>query len=470
MSAARERFLAAQKAKAEAASNSSLPVPVPPKKIVAPVVRLPMFVEEEEEEQPNVTVRRSATAAQTREDRQTIEAEMNANVDNIQRARAMAALLQANTAAQSTTTAVPFSSATTSNAKKRKVNAFDLMKKKPAADGTGSAERPQVFIPKTPSRNERTAGGHPKPQGIVFACTYQSSRAFTNILDSLNQCRFEMFPFVFTANGLDITARETNNVMMMKLSVPASSFANYQNLSASAIMVTVASAGVAGLKHVASDNSSISFFYDQYGNPDECLAVRLYPRFEQLVAESVMQASFKVSNDEIDELVPNAPYQYRISVPIKTSEFFSTLNYLAKQAGIVTLMLADKAFEVATVGQSADMTQTRTFPAKHDIADPLERQAALAEGFFVIDRLPDADPRVTMSQMRGHRFAVAYLRSAMLLADDRDCASLTLYMGIQEAPTDTGFAESLLYLDMSLCENEGAPIRAQLWICPRYDD
>lgn len=468
MSAARARFLAAQKAKVEAAAaNSCLSVPVPPKKIVAPVVHSNV---EEEEEQPNVTARPKPVPL-LREDRQTIEAEMNANVDNIQHARAMAALMVANTYVQSTTAAVPFASApitTSSNAKKRKTNAFDLMKKKPTADG--AIERPAVFIPKTPSRNERTAGGHPKPQGVVFACTYQSSRAFTNILDSLKQCRFEMFPFVFTATGLDITARETNNVMMMKLSVPASSFANYQNLNSNAIMLTVSSAGVAGLKHVASDNSSISFFYDQYGNPDECLAVRLYPRFEQLVAESVMQASFKTSNEQLDELVPNAPYQYRISVPIKTSEFFSTLNYLSKQAGIVTLMLADKAFEVATVGQSADMTQTRTFPAKHDIADPLERQAALDEGFFVIDRLPDADPRVTMGQMRGHRFAIAYLRSAMLLADDRDCASLTLYMGIQEAPTETGFAESLLYLDMSLCENEGAPIRAQLWICPRYDD
>ena len=376
------------------------------------------------------------------------EKELNDAVDRADSERAAQLLQEA--------VSISSSSSTTMVAKMAKT--VGVKRKEPAA---------KVFLPPTPSRNDRTAGGKKKPEGVVFQATYESSRVLTNALSALKDARFNFFPFIFTANGLEISAIENTRVMMVILKIPKTSFIVYKNLAQNSVVVQVSAASIASLKASASNNTSISFMYDQYQNPDEVLHIWLYPRFEDMKAERIMHASFKPMNEETDDIQPDCEYQYKISVPVKSSTFLDDLSYMAKQATVVTLMLADSAFEMSGVGDTVETVQTMTFPAVVDPKTDGERIAALAGGFFVIERLPETDARFTMLHFRGYKIASAYLRAATSLAKEANCSALTMQMGVRDDQNvQTGYSEVPLHLKMQMGDNV-APFSVEFYVAPK---
>jgi len=336
-----------------------------------------------------------------------------------------------------------------------------------------------TLVPPVPTRSERTAGGALKPQGVVFRALYDCSYSLCNVIAALDKF-YHTLPLTFTERGLEIAALDSVHVMFGRIRVPRDAFVAYDNLTEAAIEVHVSAKALQRVASMSRKTASISFMYDQYGNADESLHLMLYPRTEANAADQCMRTSFKPADVEADHLEPDSAYQYRVFVPGR--QFCDNVRHLAGDASIISLVLSADAFELAAVSEEAVSTTAFTMSAAQLTHEPdapraeadvlFEADARTAANGCLIERLPDADPAVSMAQLRGYKISSSYLSRAARFAMVGDCQRVAISLGVQPNDcTASGYSEVPLHLRFEMrSEESGARFDVELWIAPKLNE
>lgn len=332
----------------------------------------------------------------------------------------------------------------------------------------------KVIHPPIPKRNERTAGGHMKAKGVVFAATYDDSYVICKVIGHLQEL-YTSFPVLFTNEGMTIELLDSTHVLYTRLFVPQSSFVVYRDLTQDSICVELVGKAMKRVERRANKNRSLTFMYDQYGNADEELHFMWYPRLESSRDRQIKRSSFRSQTSEFDSVCPLEDcYQYRVHLP--PGEFVKEVAFMATEASAITLVLSGEAFEIGAVSVEGISTDTNVFPADivhHDAPDLAERIAAATSSVkCVIEplELRAGVPSATMKQLSSYTLSAAFLKRISRFAAMPECVATSISLGIMADESSTrGYKEVPAKMDFTFrAAKSSAQFTVSAWLATKY--
>lgn len=345
----------------------------------------------------------------------------------------------------------------------------------PHLNSSTRAQPPNI---KEMKKNNRKPGGQLQDPGVWFYATYENSAALARAFKTFATFCSETFMIVFNSKAMRIFTRDDAGILLMHMEVPRTSFLCYENLCDSKIAFVIASKKMKRFADACTSEQTITFCRNQNGNKGEPMELLLCPLDGSFESGIVTRATFKSNDEQPSELMPVSPHQYQITM--KSSLFAAKVKQLVAESSDICLEFSSTTFKMSAIDDEGGGDMYLGVPVKRSVREALDTDCCF------IERLPDADPRVTLGDIPHSQFNAAYLETMthfgrhinfpdrMRVDFDKDslafCEKMTLRFGLRASHAKRGSKEeSLLLITYQIGEGTTAPFTIRQWLAPRIE-
>lgn len=320
------------------------------------------------------------------------------------------------------------------------------------------AEAAEVVVPPVMERITTHRDGTEKPNGIVFAATYDDANVLGKTLGKLEKFVDDYMLF-FNQDGMEISFLDRSHVMFVVLKMPRGSFARYDDLVQPSIDFIVTAKALQQFGRLCKPQHTFTFMYDQCSLADEALYLLLYPNDGNLRAGQKIELT--LPSRELEEPVVSPVDIYQYSVRMNAKNFAENVRALREQSDTISMALT--ASHLAMMTKSSDNLHKLTMFVENQADD-----GQLDEASCVIKRLVPASVCVGFENFSNYLIGAKYLESAASFGNVSDCADVELRFGV----VDNGGGElesGPLHLRFTMRSGTRSTFLVDVYIAPKID-
>lgn len=325
----------------------------------------------------------------------------------------------------------------------------------------------------------RMCGGQ-TPRGTLFYCTYVHSHTLMFVLGTLSKIDTQT-PLVFSRDGAFLELLDSNS-MLVNVSVPRSSFAQFEGLfrggaANGRLEITVESEEIKKLVSTCNASYSLTFVYDDHGDSAAPLDLMLCPRLASSKARTLQHRLLAQNRDRGETLEIPDEQQFRVYVPPHTfATDITTQTRIAMR--LISLGISESGFTIGAISstppyavvQECSYSVQRITPEQ--AATPGVVGAITASGeCAIVDLRPAgaASNQFPLSAYGSFRARSALVATFCQVAGAGACTSLSIDLCLRQLAPGAPIENYPLHFRAGLHENGAAPLSVDYWIAESTD-